>query len=302
MDFRELQYILAIARHLNITRAAEELYVSQPTLSKFIQKLETEIGQPLFKRIGNRFALTYAGEVYVEKAKHILELKKSLDSELADIIQNDRGELNVAFPTMRGTYMLPDTLPIFRERFPHVKVNVFESNSTTIDDLLLQGDVDIAFYNLTRVHPSLEYEVIRREEIVLVASGSNPVCQFAQDHTDCRYPWLPLDAIADQLCILTSRRQRTRQIVEHLLDENNIELRQVMEISNILAGIQLAARGYGVTFTSECHLRHMQLPEGTRIFSVGNPNVSFDFVAASRKGLYLSSYAQSFISIVTQCY
>lgn len=302
MDFRELQYLLAIAKHLNITRAAEELYVSQPTLSKFLQKLEAEIGQPLFKRIGNRFALTYAGEVYIDKAKHILELKKSLDSELSDIIQNDRGELNVAFPTMRGTYMLPDTLPIFKKRFPHVKVNVFESNSTTIDNLLLQGDVDIAFYNLTHIHPNLEYEIIRREEIVLIAAASNPICRLAQQHTDCKYPWLPLNAIEDQLCILTSRRQRTRQIVDHLLEENNLKLSQVMEISNILAGIQLAARGYGVTFTSECHLRHMQLPENICIFSIGNPNVSFDFVAASRRGLYRSSYAQSFISIVTQCY
>ena len=302
MDFRELQYILAIAKHLNMTRASEELYVSQPTLSKFVQKLEAEVGQPLFKRIGNRFTLTYAGKVFVEKAKHILEMKNSLDREMADIIHNDRGELNIAFPIMRGTYMLPDTLPIFRKRFPNVQVNVHESHSSSLDELLLHGDVDIAFYNLTRVNPGLEYELIRHEELVLVASGSSPICQYAEDHPDCKYPWMPLSAIADQLCILTSRRQRTRQIIESMLADSGIHLQHRMEISNILAGIQLAARGYGITFTSECHLRHISLPEDTRFFSIGNPNTSFDFVAASRRGLYHSNYAREYISIVRDCY
>lgn len=61
MDFKDLTYIIAVAKYQNITRAAESLYVSQPTLTKFIQKLESEMGQKLFKKLGNKFTLTYAG-------------------------------------------------------------------------------------------------------------------------------------------------------------------------------------------------------------------------------------------------
>ena len=71
MDFRELSYVLAIAKHRNITRAAESLYVGQPTLSKFLSALESELGLKLFRRLGNKYVLTYAGERYVETASKI---------------------------------------------------------------------------------------------------------------------------------------------------------------------------------------------------------------------------------------
>ena len=76
MDFRDLSYVLAIAKTQNITKAADSLYVTQPTLTKFLQNLEKEMGQKLFRKLGNRFVLTYAGERYVAKATEILNLKK----------------------------------------------------------------------------------------------------------------------------------------------------------------------------------------------------------------------------------
>ena len=78
MDFKDLSYVLAIARYQNITKAANSLYVTQPTLTKFLQNLEAELGQKLFRKLGHRFVLTYAGERYVEKASEILNLKKEL--------------------------------------------------------------------------------------------------------------------------------------------------------------------------------------------------------------------------------
>ena len=76
MDFKDLSYVIAIAKTQNITKAADMLYVTQPTLTKFLQNLEREMGQKLLKKLGNRFVLTYAGERYVAKATKILNLKK----------------------------------------------------------------------------------------------------------------------------------------------------------------------------------------------------------------------------------
>ena len=91
MDFRDLSYVLAIAKTQNITKAADSLYVTQPTLTKFLQNLEKEMGQKLFRKLGNRFVLTYAGERYVAKATEILNLKKELDQEMGDIIKQNAG-------------------------------------------------------------------------------------------------------------------------------------------------------------------------------------------------------------------
>lgn len=145
MDFRELNYVLAIAKYQNITKAAEALYVSQPTLSKFLIGLEDELGIKLFRKLGHKYVLTYAGERYVDHALQIQRLKNDLDIELADIIKRDVGVLNVAFARMRCTYVLPGSLPAFKKKYPNVKVNVFEGSSDENDRRVLEGQADIAF-------------------------------------------------------------------------------------------------------------------------------------------------------------
>ena len=84
MDYRDLKYVLAIAKYQNLTKAAEVLYIGQPTLSKFLVSLEHELGTPLFRKIGRRYILTYAGERYVEKAEEILRLKEKAGSMTQD--------------------------------------------------------------------------------------------------------------------------------------------------------------------------------------------------------------------------
>ena len=86
MDFKDLNYMVAIAKFQNITKAADSLCLTQPTLTKFLQNIERDLGQKLFSRVGNKFVLTYAGDCYLRKAKEMLALKKELDQELSDII------------------------------------------------------------------------------------------------------------------------------------------------------------------------------------------------------------------------
>lgn len=298
MDFRELNYIIAIAQHQSVTKAALELFVSQPTLSKFVQNLEKDMGQPLFKRLGNKFLLTYAGERYVEQARKILLIKKELDQELSDIVRDNVGELKIAFPIMRGTYMLPCSLPMFRKDFPLVKVNVHEANSSVLEDMLLRGDIDLAFFNLPIKSPDIDYEVISHEEVVLIMSPEHPMANCGVPKNGCKYPWVDLKTLGDEGFILQRSDQRTRQIADKLFKEAGIEPNILLSIRNILASVELAAGGYGLTFVSETHLRHINLRIKPVRFSVGNPCTTTSFVAAFRKGIYLPYYTKQYIQIV----
>ena len=87
MDFKDLEYFAAIARCGNITRAAQQLYISQPTLSKFLQKLEGDTGLVLFQRAGRRLELTYAGQRYLAHAERLLSQKREMDAELTDLLR-----------------------------------------------------------------------------------------------------------------------------------------------------------------------------------------------------------------------
>ena len=192
MDFKDLSYVIAIAKTQNITKAADMLYVTQPTLTKFLQNLEREMGQKLFKKLGNRFVLTYAGERYVAKATEILNLKKELDQEMGDIIRQNAGLLKIAFPTMRGTYMLPCTLPIFRSLYPHVRLEIREAHSSLLEGMLSNGDADLAFFNLPVKSPDIDYQIISHEEVVLVLGNDHPLKNKGIKKEGCKYPWLDL--------------------------------------------------------------------------------------------------------------
>lgn len=300
MDFRELSYIIAVAKHQNITKAALSVYVTQPTMTKFLQKIEQEVGVKLFRKMGNKLVPTYAGKIYVKKAIQILDIKKQLDQEMNDILKNNEGELNVGFPIMRGTYMLPCTLPIFRKAYPNVKLNILEANSTELEAMLLAGTVDIAFFNLPIKCNDLDYYIISHEELLLVTSEKNILSKHAVKKKECKYPWIDLSMLRDEKVIMQISGQRTRSIVDKLFDTFGFLPNIILETSNAPASVNLASKDYGVCFVTETHLKHMSIDTPFNCFSVGNPYTSVDFVASFRKNSYLSNLALKYIEIVKE--
>ncbi len=298
MDFRELTYVLSIAKHQNLTKAAESLYVSQPTLSKFLSSLEHDLGLKLFRRVGHKYLPTYAGERYVDRARQILQLKNDLDTELADIIRRDIGVLNVAFSNMRCSYMLPYTLPAFHQRHPHVKVNVFEGSSDENDRRLLDGQVEVAFYSKPNdLNPLIEYETLWGEEMLICTCANHPIGRFSQPNPASPYPRLDPALLKNELLVQMMPEQRTRQITDDYFHEHGLKFENVMYTSNLPALMELVALGYGVSFIFESHLRHRVVTNPIDCYSFGEPKTSSDFVVAYRKGSYLSSYVREYIEI-----
>lgn len=300
MDFKDLSYVLAIAKHQNITKAADSLYVTQPTLTKFLQNLEKDLGQKLFRKLGHRFVLTYAGERYVARATEILNLKKELDQEMSDIIRDNHGSLKIAFPTMRGTYMLPCTLPVFHSRYPNVSLDILEEHSSLLEGMLLSGEADLAFFNLPVRSPDIDYEIISHEEVLLITADSHPLAGHGIYREGCKYPWIDLRLFAEESFIMQIPGQRTRQTVDQLFKEYGLVPHIKLQTSNIPAEVMLAAKGYGCCFVTETHLKHIRLEENIARFSVGNPCTTVDFVAAFRRGSYLPYHAREYISIVRE--
>lgn len=298
MDFRELRYITAVAKYQNITKAAASLYVGQPTLTKAIQNLEQELGQKLFRKLGNKFVLTYAGEVFVRKSEQILLLKDELDHELSDIVKSNVGVLKVSFPVMRGSYMLPCTVPVFAGLYPNVKLDIVEADSAQLEEMLLRGDTDLAFFNLPVRNKDLDYELIRHEELLLLLHPEHPLQEKAISRPDSNYPWLSLDLLREEPFILFTQSQRTRQIADKLFAQYRMEPNIFLQTRNIQAALHLAAQGYGACFVSETHLRHVSFPRPPLTFSVGEPPVTMDFVAAFRKNAYLPFHAKEYITMV----
>ena len=278
MDFKDLEYFAAIARCGNITRAAQQLYVSQPTLSKFLQKLEGDTGLVLFQRAGRRLELTYAGQRY-----------------LTDLLRADTGVLHVGMPPFRCSFSLPEVLPAFRAQFPQVQFRIEEAPSAELDRKLLEGEIDLAFYMSFARHPGLSYRVLRRDRMYAVFGKGHPLEQAAAREGSFAWEWLE-----GQTLLLQNQTQRQGQYILQELRSRRLHPAEILESSNIRAAAALAANGYGIGFLSGELLEHLNNAVPFNAFPLRDCTLPLESVAAWRAGNYLPRYALAFIERMEQ--
>jgi Transcriptional regulator len=302
MDYRDLSYVLALAQHGTMVQAAKSLYISQPSLSKYLNNLEHEIGVPLFTRVGKRYQLTYAGKRYAETAVKMLDLKKQLDSELAEIARADQGMLRVGFPLVRGSYILPSVLPVFHQRYPNVHVQVNEVDSVLLQKMLLEGNIDLAIFSRAEADPRLRYEELGHEEYVLILPPGHPAEQKATHSGRRKYPWIDIRELANEDFIMFEGSQRSKTIIEGLLKQYDIDPNVVLTLRNISTVVQTVNGGLGFSFVLESHVLNQPRSRRPRCFSIGEKGIFMNCVAASRANAYRPQYELDFIQLVRERY
>ncbi|HIW60673.1 MAG TPA: LysR family transcriptional regulator [Candidatus Anaerobutyricum avicola] len=300
MNFQELNYALSIARYQNLTKAAEELYISQPTLSKCLQKLEREMGGKLFSRSGNTYVPTYLGRRYLEYARKVLALNQDWERELKDMNACMDGELNIAFPLMRSSCMVPSIMKVFHKKYPGVRVNFMEEAHAIQEKLLLNDELDFGIFNETRPHPKLSYETLLREEILLVMPPNHPMAGRGIKRSEMKHLWMDLRLLEKEEFILHFPDQTTGQLALELFETWGIKPQVSVRTRNTETSVRLCMEGMGLCFVPETYIKNMHFDTPPACFTVGEKGVFSTLTIASRKGAYLPSYAQDFIKIAQE--
>ena len=300
MSFRELEYVLAIERYRNISKAAESLYLSQPTLSKFLHTCEESLGVRLFERNGNRYLLTHAGERYVDYARRILRIQADMDNELAEFASKACGRLALGYQFYRSSYMVPMTMLKFKALYPNAAITLQEDSSENLERMLLDGTVDLVIFNYTSRHPQLQYEVLSEEEILLMVPENHPLAGHGETLPDLRYPWIDLKLFKHEPFILQQSDQTTGRIARQLLAEAGIKPPIAMQTRSIEGTLHLVENELGCGFIVETHLKYIPSQKRVRSFSVGKPSTSIELVAARRRSDYFSKCAEDYIKIIRE--
>ena len=171
MEHREMEYVIVIAQEKNLSKAAERLFISQPALSRFLTKLENELGTPLFERKNRQYLPTYAGELYLDTARQILRLQQQFDARLKSLLQTNRGVMSMGITPGRGHTILPLVLPAFQAQFPDYELQVYEEDVETLERYLLDGTIEVAFFTMLEQARLAEKryvcELLSQEELVI---------------------------------------------------------------------------------------------------------------------------------------
>jgi len=138
MDVRALRYFVEVVRQQSFTRAAETLFVTQPTISKMLRHLEEELGCTLLLREGRKLHLTDSGQVVYQRGLTILQAFKQLEMEIGDINQLKTGELRLGVPPMVGM-QIAGSVSAFRQRYPGIALNIVESGGLAVQEAVLSG-------------------------------------------------------------------------------------------------------------------------------------------------------------------
>jgi len=144
---KEFEYVIAISNIGNISNAAKSLNISQPALSKYLQKIESDIGTKLFQRVGNKHILTYAGECYVDNVRNILDIENKMLNTINDIAKMDKGRIRIGIPSIRSSYVILSVIPIFKKHYPTIDLALYESKSDELETKLENCELDIIAVN-----------------------------------------------------------------------------------------------------------------------------------------------------------
>ncbi|MCM0650938.1 LysR family transcriptional regulator [Clostridium swellfunianum] len=301
MEFKDIEYALAISKYRHITKAAESLYITQPTLSTYIKNMEKRLDIALFKREGNKIDLTYEGEIFIENGMKILQQRDDLLNKLNESIHSEKGRLKLSIPILRGSYLIPAILPIFHKKYPNVEIILSEATSSEVEKNVKNGVSDLVIFNKPFRKLSLQYETIHKEELLLIMNKNHPLANMGITCEGLQYPWIDIKLCKDEPFIIQFPNQHTGEVERHIFKQAGINPKIALETKNIEASVRLASLGYGLTFVSESHIKHITLPQGTLFFSVGNPTTTMEVVAAYVDKHALSKYAREFIKISKEC-
>ena len=318
MDFRELTYITAVADEHSVTEAAKRLYISQPSLSYIISKAEQELGVKLFDRKTNPLTLTYAGEIYVERAREILRIRDNMRRELTDIGHGQKGRINIGIPNERAGYMLARAMPLFRKEYPNIEIRLQESRSAEIIRNLMIDKIGFCVLpgDKSDLPPGLVVEKIYRESLYIVA-GDGVVTEDMLDKEESEeeirpatamsaagipMPVVQLEKLKSKPFIIVKEGTFIRNRMDQIFREAGFFPKDVMEVANCISAVQLAKAGLGYTITPERAIIALGGYDQFNCLLYGDHQDSWDVSAVYRKEVYLGKAERALIDTMKKVF
>ena len=300
MDYRQIKYVLKVAEELSFSQAAKKLYIAQPSLSQCIQRLEKKLGVLLFDRTATPLRLTFAGELYIETAKQILDLNAQLIQQMDDIVDLKIGRLTIGSSPFRSTYLLPQVLPIFQKQYPGIEIVLAEGTTAELEEFTLNGTTDFSIVLLPLAKEIFAYEPIMTEKLLIALSPHHPLSKQYKDSNSNQPPWpkIKFSQLKEVPFILMKHGQRLHQTLLDLCAQAGFKPKIILESQSMEAAQSLVVAGLGATLLPDTLVRLRHMSEHPCYFSIEEPLSTRTAVIAYRKGKYLSKAARLFISLM----
>lgn len=294
---KNIEYIVEVAECGGITKAAENLFITPSALSKFIIQRENDLDVHLFHRIGKRFVLTKAGQIYVEKAKELQRLQMELDLEMKNYSDMQKGILRVGVQSSFIEFMYRELLPSFEADLPGIRIVTKEQR---VDDLisdLKNHRIDVLLAATDYESEELSYEKICDCEYILTAEENHPICKKSIQRKEYPYPWIDVNELKGQPFVVLSAQSPYHAFRNTIFAHHKLTPNDLYQVSSTKAGLTCVAYTGACMVTLDQMVLANHFEKKLRLFSIGDKRVQTTLKYLFPQGTILTEEIRTLVDI-----
>ncbi len=293
MDTKAIEYVSAIIREGNVSRAAETLFISQPALSQYVAKLENDLGVALFSRDGKRLTLTRAGEIFMRDGADMLSLYSRMLGRMRDATKLETETIRLGISQFYSKYYLPQVLPSFMREHPNVEFAITEALTSSLEEMTEYGKLDLSMIPLYMQRSGLEYAAIHNDEIYLAVPGdssSNNKASYVDGIASMR-----LIHVKNEPFIMLKPVHQFAQMAERLCEEAGFVPNIVCQVLSWDTLNLLVGAGLGVGFVPDITIGSVPPDRAPRYYRISSElNIIRPYCIANSTRHELSDMAKLF--------
>lgn len=288
VDLRQLRAFLAVARHGSFTRAAEEIYLTQPGLSLMVQQLENALGVRLFDRSTRRVELTEVGNEFVSEANRILDDFETMITGISDFATYKRGRVSIATLPSLATAFVSHVIARFKTIHPDIRVIIHDAFASPVIKMVEAGSVDFGLGLRLQFEKDLAFKHMIADHLMVLMPAGHPLEKKEEVN------WEDLVEIE---VIAMSRESSVRHLMDQAFAKIDRTFNPAYEASYMSTAISMVEARLGVTVLTSLALSSLKTPN-VKVRSLNNPIVKRDVGIISKKDKVLSPAAQAFLEIL----
>ncbi|SHO54230.1 LysR family transcriptional regulator [Anaerocolumna xylanovorans] len=286
MTLRHMRIFVAVCTHNSITKAADALFLAQPTVSLAIKEMEEYYGVSLFNRISHKLYLSETGRLFLSYATHIIELFDELDAKIKN--WDTLGTLRIGASITTGTYLLPGLVSEFHKSHPQIKVQAAIKNSEELEKLIMLNDLDFALIEGEIHNSQIRSEKIMEDKLTLICGANHPMAGI--DSTDIRQ-------LASYDFILREKGSGTREFFDSTLMVHNLTIKPIWESVSTHAILNAVSCGLGLSVLPHIMVKPYLDTGRVKEIKINDADLVRPFYVIYHCNKFLSNSAKDFMAL-----
>ena len=308
--FQGMHYVYEVYKEMSFSKAAKNLYISQPSLSAAIKKVEQRIGFPIFDRSSTPVQLTDLGKEYIRSIEIIMDVESSFQNYVQDVQDMRVGSLAIGGTNLFASYVLPPLLSRFSEQYPHIRVNLVEANTTELTEKLFSGTLDLLIDNQTMDPVIYEKRFFCEEHLLLAVPSqfisNKPIRNYALSASDVRQGRhlssqvlpIPLDFFQNEPFLLLKSGNNTRTRADSICHNARFTPRVKLELEQQITAYNLSRYGMGISFCGDTLICHVPEDQNLVYYKLDNQDAIREVNFYFKRNRYMTKIITEFLNLI----